>query len=107
MQLQHGTNFRKHELRRGGLHYCPSISRFEDGRLDEIFISNHKVGSKSDTNATDAAFAARLALQHGCTLDVLRGALLRDLRGKATTLLGVALRPHLTGRLSRQRGEAR
>src|SRR5262249_19302504 len=99
------TNFRKHELRRGGLHYCASISRFEDGRLDEIFISNHKVGSKSDTNATDAAFAARLALQHGCTLDVLRGALLR---GKATTPLGVALRPHLrTGRLSRQRGEAR
>jgi len=91
MQLQHGTNFRKHELRRGGLHYCPSISRFEDGRLDEIFISNHKVGSPSVTNATDAALAARLGLQHRCPFDVLRVALLRDMGGKAATPLRVSL----------------
>jgi hypothetical protein len=74
-----------------GLRYCATVSRFADGRIGEIFISNHKVGSQSDANAADAAVAASLALQHGCALDVLRRALLRDMRGRATTPLGVAL----------------
>jgi hypothetical protein len=74
-----------------GLRYCATFSRFADGRIGEIFVANYKVGSQSDTNARDAALAASLALQHGCTLDVLRGALLRDLRGRATTPLGMAL----------------
>jgi len=75
----------------GGLRYTATLSRFSDGRIAEIFLQNHKVGSQSDTTARDAALAASLALQHGCTLDVLRRALLRDVRGRATTPLGVAL----------------
>jgi hypothetical protein len=74
-----------------GLRYCATVSRFVDGRVGEIFVRNHKVGSQSDAIATDAAVAASLALQHGCSLDMLRGALLRDMRGKAATPLGVAL----------------
>jgi hypothetical protein len=74
-----------------GIRYCATVSRFADGRIGKIFLGNHKVGSQSDTNGRDAASAASLALQHGCTLDVLRDALLRDLRGKAATPLGVAL----------------
>ena len=74
-----------------GLHYCATFSCFADGRVGEIFIDNHKVGSQSHGNATHSAVAASLALQHGCTIDVLRGALLRDVRGRATTPLGVAL----------------
>lgn len=74
-----------------GLRYHATVSRFADGRIGEIFIGNPKVGSQSDANATDAAVAASLALQHGCTLDVLRGALLRGMRGRATTPLGLAL----------------
>ena len=74
-----------------GIRYCASVSRLADGRIGEIFLGSHKVGSQSDTNVRDAASAASLALQHGCTLDVLRDALLRDLRGKAATPLGVAL----------------
>ena len=74
-----------------GLRYCATVSHFADGRIGEIFIGNHKVGSQCDTNVRDAALAASLALQHGCRLDVLRGALLRDMRGRATTPLGVAL----------------
>jgi hypothetical protein len=66
-----------------GLHYCATISRFADGRVGEIFIDNHKVGSQSHGNATDAAVAASLALQHGGSLDMLRAALLRDVRGRA------------------------
>ena len=111
-QIQRGENARKPKLRRTalvrerlpsrresetfnfeveGLRYCATVSRFANGRIGEIFLGNHKVGSQSDTNVRDAASAASLALQHGCTLDVLRDALLRDLRGKAATPLGVAL----------------
>jgi hypothetical protein len=34
-----------------GLRYCCTISRFPDGRLAEIFISNAKAGSHSDAAA--------------------------------------------------------
>jgi hypothetical protein len=71
-----------------GLRYYATVSHLADGRIGEIFIGNHKVGSQCDTNVRDTALAASLALQHGCALDVLRGALLRDVRGMATTPLG-------------------
>ena len=38
-----------------GLQYVATISRFDDGRLGEIFISNHKSGSSADTAARGAA----------------------------------------------------
>ena len=76
----------------GGLHYYGTISRFpENGCVAEIFLSNNKSGSQADANARDAAVAASLAFQYGCPFDVLRGALLRDLRGKAATPLCLAL----------------
>jgi hypothetical protein len=74
-----------------GLRYFATVSRFADGRIGEIFVGNHEAGSQSDTNAKDAAVAASLALQHGCTLAVLRNALVRDTRGRAATPLGVAI----------------
>ena len=76
----------------GGLHYRATISRFpEGGCVAEIFLSNDKSGSQADSNVRDAAVAASLAFQYGCPFDVLRGALLRDLRGKAATPLCLAL----------------
>jgi hypothetical protein len=79
------------ELEIHGLHYTATVSRFADGRPAEIFPQNHKPGSQSDSNARDAAVAASLALQHGCPIDVLRRAVLRDSRGNASTPLGQAL----------------
>src|SRR5262249_19424921 len=75
----------------GTLRYTCSFSRFANGRLAEVFLQNHKPGSQSDSYARDAAIAASLALQHGCSLDVLRRALLRDAQGNASTPLGAAL----------------
>ena len=85
----------------GGLHYHATISRFhyhatisrftEGGRVAEIFLSNNKSGSQADANARDAAVAASLAFQYGCPLEVLRGALLRDMQGSPATPLGMAL----------------
>ena len=85
----------------GGLHYHATISRFhyhatisrftEGGRVAEIFLSNYRSGSQADANARDAAVAASLAFQYGCPLEVLRGALLRDMQGSPATPLGMAL----------------
>lgn len=74
-----------------GLSYVATISRFDDGRIAEIFLSNHKAGSQSDTNAKDAAVVASIALQHGVPLETIRRALLRDSQGKASGPLGAAL----------------
>ena len=74
-----------------GLHYLASFSRFDDGRVAEVFLQSLKPASQSDANARDSAIAASLALQFGCPLDVLRRALLRDAQGRASTPLGVAL----------------
>jgi ribonucleoside-diphosphate reductase alpha chain len=79
------------EVRAQGLRFVATISRFDDGSLGEIFISNHKAGSQSDVNARDAAITASLALQHGVPLDVLRKALTRDPGGLAAGPLGVVL----------------
>jgi ribonucleoside-diphosphate reductase alpha chain len=74
-----------------GMTYIATISRFDDGRVAEIFLSNHKAGSQADTNAKDAAVVCSLALQYGAPLDVIRRALLRDPQGRASSPLGVAL----------------
>jgi hypothetical protein len=71
--------------------YLVTVSRFPDGRLAEIFLSNGKAGSQSDTNAKDAAIVASIALQYGVPLDVISKALLRDARGLPSSPLGVAL----------------
>jgi ribonucleoside-diphosphate reductase alpha chain len=74
-----------------GLSYLVTISRFQDGRLAEIFISNSKAGSHSDSAAKDAAVVCSIALQHGVSVDVIRHALLRDSHGRASSPLGAAL----------------
>jgi hypothetical protein len=79
------------DLELNGLHFTASFSRFPDGRVAEIFLQNHKPGSQSDANARDAAVAASLALQHGCPLETLQRAVLRNKDGKASTPLGAAI----------------
>jgi len=74
-----------------GLHYVASFSRFDDGRVAELFLQTHNSASQSDANARDSAIAASLALQYGCPLEVLRRALLRDAQGNASTPLGAAI----------------
>jgi hypothetical protein len=73
------------------LHYLATVSFFTDGRLAEIFISNAKAGSNSDSAAKDSAVVCSIALQHSVPAEVIRKALLRDSRGKASSPLGYAL----------------
>jgi hypothetical protein len=74
-----------------GLRYTCTFSKFGSGELAELFLQNSKPSSQSDTNARDSAVAASLALQHGCSLETLRDAVLRHPRGKASSPLGAAL----------------
>jgi hypothetical protein len=74
-----------------GLRYAATISRFPNGGLAEIFISNAKAGSHSDAAAKDSSVVCSIALQFGVPVDVIRKALLRDAQGRASSPLGVAL----------------
>ena len=73
------------------LPFTVGVSKYSDGRLAEVFITNHRATSAAGIMASDAAIAASLALQFGCPVDVLRRALSRDGNGKATSPLGLAL----------------
>jgi hypothetical protein len=85
-------NRRPHWLYRfecDGQVYTGGIGRFEDGRIAEVFINGAKVGSAAEANAQDAAIVASLALQHGCPLETIRHALVRNggLAGPLVALL--------------------
>jgi hypothetical protein len=75
----------------GGLKFTATIGRFADGRLAEIFLTNHKAGSAADQLARDAAVVFSIALQCGADPEVIRQALGRDSPGRATSPLGAAL----------------
>jgi hypothetical protein len=74
-----------------GMYLVATISRFPDGRLAEIFLTNGKVGSDTESAARDCAVVASLALQYGAPVETLRHALLRDAHGAASSPLGAAL----------------
>lgn len=74
-----------------GLRYTATVSRFADGSIAEVFLSNGKCGSHSDAAARDSAVVCSIALQHGASVEVLRKALLRDPRGVPASPLGAAL----------------
>jgi ribonucleoside-diphosphate reductase alpha chain len=74
-----------------GLRYTATIGFYEDGRVGEIFLGNHRADSHADACAKDSAVLASIALQHNVPLDILRKALLRDARGNPSTPIGCAL----------------
>jgi ribonucleoside-diphosphate reductase alpha chain len=79
------------ELEVAGLKYVCTLSRFSDGRIGELFLSNHKSNSAADTNARDAAIVFSFAIQCGANPEAIRRALCRDSHGRASGPLGAAL----------------
>ena len=75
----------------GGLSYTATFSRFENGDIAELFLSNYKSNSQADTSARDAAITFSIAVQCGADPDVIRRALCRDGRGNASGPLARAL----------------
>jgi len=83
-----------HALDRGGQAFAfrATFSAFDDGRVGELFLNSAGVlGTALDVGARDAAIAASLALQHGCSLELLRHALTRNEDGTPAGVLGRAL----------------
>lgn len=79
------------EIESCGLRFTVTASHFDDQRLAEVFIQNHKADSTAGMMASDAAIAASLALQFGCPAETLRKALKRDSQGRASGPLAEAL----------------
>ena len=74
-----------------GLRFTATVSRFADGRVGEVFLTNHKSGNQTDTNARDAAIVLSIALQFGADIEAIRRALCRDSQRRALCPLGAAL----------------
>jgi hypothetical protein len=74
-----------------GLQYVATVGRFDDGRIGELFLTNHKSNSAADTNARDAAITFSIAVQHGADAETIRRALCRDSQGRASGPLAQAL----------------
>jgi hypothetical protein len=79
------------DLEAGGLRYTTTIGFYPDGRIGEIFLTNHKAGSAAGMMASDSAVLCSIAPQHGVPIETLRHALMRDSRGRPSGPLGVAL----------------
>jgi hypothetical protein len=74
-----------------GHRFTGSFSRFPDGRLAELFLTNFKCGSQIGTLVHDAAIILSFALQHGADVEAIRQALCRDGDGRALGPVGAAL----------------
>lgn len=74
-----------------GLRFTVGVGRFHGGRVAEVFLSAHKIGSPVEALARDAAIILSLALQHGAPLEVLQSALTTDQDGRPASLIGAAL----------------
>jgi hypothetical protein len=74
-----------------GLNYKATVSYFSDGRLAEIFVSNHKAGNASDVAARDAGILVSLCLQHNCPVETIARALSRNSDGSASGVIGAVL----------------
>jgi len=74
-----------------GTGYTVDVGYDIDGRPMEVFIDCHQVSSDLTALARDAAVSISLALQHGCSLQTLAGAMTRDERGNAAGVAGTAI----------------
>jgi ribonucleoside-diphosphate reductase alpha chain len=55
-----------------GQRYTATLSRFDDGRIAEIFLDAAKPDSQLAVHANDAAVLASLLLQHGVSAAAIR-----------------------------------
>jgi hypothetical protein len=73
-----------------GLKFRATIGR-HDGKVGEVFLSNHRVNSQAGIMASDAAVLCSIALQMGASPEALLHSLMKDSAGRATSPIGVVL----------------
>jgi hypothetical protein len=90
-RLPNRRNSETFDIEVAGLHYKATVSRFADGGLAEVFVSNHKAGNASDVAARDAGILVSLCLQYGCDAATIAHALSRNSDGTASGVIGAVL----------------
>lgn len=86
------------DLNYGSIDYAVSVGLGRDMRVAEVFISSHRrVGMEMSAIARDAAVVISLALQHGCALETIAGAVTRDTTGAPSSLAGAVVDAILAG----------
>jgi hypothetical protein len=90
-RLPNRRNSTSFDIEIAGLKYKTTISRFPDGSLAEVFVSNHKAGNASDVAARDAGILVSLLLQHGCPVETISRALSRNSDGSASGVVAAVL----------------
>ena len=78
IKLRHGN---------GRAAYHATITRYDDGRPANVFISTNQVGTALDAMARDSAILLSLALQYGCPIETIQKALTREADGSPQTVV--------------------
>jgi hypothetical protein len=81
------------EVKHGGQNavFAVTVGLYPDDRPGEVFIDGAKSGSDMASTTHDGAILLSLALQHGVPLETIKGAVSRNLDGKATSIIGVVV----------------
>jgi hypothetical protein len=58
-------------FKHGSRLYHATVSRFDDGRVAEIFLDADKIGSDVQQHASSAAVLASIAMQHGVAVETI------------------------------------
>jgi ribonucleoside-diphosphate reductase alpha chain len=74
-----------------GMRFVASVSHYDDGRVGELFIDNHKAGSAVGALVRDLGIVFSFAAQHGANIDSIRSALCRDSQGRPLGPLAAVL----------------
>ena len=77
------------DLRVGAAVFAVTVGVYADGKIGEVFVAGAKCGSDMDAVMRDAAILLSLALQHGVSREVIKGALTREQNGSASSVIGV------------------
>jgi hypothetical protein len=79
------------DLQVSNLSYKVSIGRFPNGKLSEVFISNHRSNSSADVAARDCGILMSLLLQLGCPAEAIAHSLSRNTDGSASGVAAAVL----------------
>ena len=78
-------------IEHSGMRFTVGIGSYDDGRLAEVFLNTAKIGTAIDVQAKDSAVLLSLLLQHGCPIETIRGAVLRNPDGSAASPIGAVV----------------
>jgi hypothetical protein len=73
------------------MRYRVGLGYYGDGRLGEIFLDCVKGDSMLDVRARDDAVMLSMLLQHNCSIDTIRHAMMRRGSGDVLGLVGALL----------------